>query len=148
MHLIGSALWYAACAETGRAPASEEAPDVADADIATAYADATDRALAAFGVEGIADAMIAFPVGPTRGAVVMSFAAVDAFTHGWDIAKATGQSTDIDPVLAVELLTFARRNIREAMRGTGGSPPFAPARDTPNTATRADRLAAYLGRIT
>ncbi len=71
---------------------------------------------------------------------------IDTFTHGWDLAKATGQSTDLDPEVAAQLLQFAQAFLSDAMRGPDGSAPFGAAVEAPAGAGAADQLAAFLGR--
>jgi uncharacterized protein (TIGR03086 family) len=68
----------------------------------------------------------------------------DVLTHAWDIAKATGQSTDLDPELAAEALEASRMRIQPAFRGPGR--PFAAEQPAPEGAPVADQLAAFLGR--
>ena len=81
------------------------------------------------------------PFGELPGSI---FAASDAFTHGWDVAKALGQSTDLDPGLAAQFL--AASMIPDEFRGADGVMPFGPKLEAPEWATAADKLAAYLGR--
>ncbi len=76
----------------------------------------------------------------------LAVATTDAFTHGWDLARATGQPTDLDPHLAAELLARARAFIQPAFRGDDGAKPFGPQQPAPPNATNADALAAFLGR--
>src|SRR5437016_3788978 len=64
------------------------------------YDDGISQAVAAFGAPGAQEKVITLPFGALPGSVFMGIATTDAFTHGWDLAKATGQSTDIDPELA------------------------------------------------
>ena len=73
----------------------------------------------------------------------LRLATTDTFAHGWDLAKATGQSTDLDPELAEGLL--ANAPIPDTFRGDEPM-PFGPQQEAPPGATAADRLAAYLGR--
>ena len=75
----------------------------------------------------------------------MALATTDTFTHGWDLAKATGQSTDLDPALAEELLQAAQLLVPDQFRGDEPM-PFAPPVEPPAGATAADRLAAFMGR--
>ncbi len=88
--------------------------------------------------------MFALPIGPVPGSTFVWIRTVDALAHGWDLATATGQSTDLDPELASYLLAESRRRATEALRGPGrafGDPqPCDEARPT------ADQLAAFLGR--
>jgi uncharacterized protein (TIGR03086 family) len=67
----------------------------------------------------------------------------DAFTHAWDLAKATGQSTDLDPEMAEGVLAAVKQFVGPDMRKPGFFDVEKPA---PATATAADRVAAYLGR--
>lgn len=73
-------------------------------------------------------------------------AATEQFTHGWDLARAAGQHTDLDPELAAELLGVARLAITDDFRGPDGQALFGPVREAPAGASPADQLAAFLGR--
>jgi hypothetical protein len=66
--------------------------------------------------------------------------------HGWDLARAIGHHTDLDPELADELLVQARVEILDAYRGPEGEAIFGPIVAAPPGACPADRLAAFLGR--
>ena len=48
---------------------------------------------------------------------VAAFAAEGALTHGWDLARAIGHSTDLNPELAAWLLSQARLVITSDLRG-------------------------------
>ncbi len=76
----------------------------------------------------------------------MFIAATDAFVHGWDLAKSTGQPTDLDPQLASQLLAAARSMVPESFRGADGQAPFGVEVAVTENAPPADRLAAFLGR--
>jgi uncharacterized protein (TIGR03086 family) len=78
--------------------------------------------------------------------VVLGLAAIEQFTHGWDLARATGQPTDLDPELAEDLLLLAKEAVLEEFRGPNELALFGPAVDPPESAGPADRLAAFLGR--
>ena len=86
------------------------------------------------------------PFGEMPAGAVMGLAMNDTFTHGWDLAKATGQSTDIAPQLAAQILEQARASIHDAFRGEDGAAPFGVEQDCPEGASAADQLAAFLGR--
>ena len=64
------------------------------------------------------------PFGELPGSVYVNIATVDTFAHGWDLAKATGQSTDLDPELAAKLLAFSQVALPDAFRGPDGEAPF------------------------
>jgi uncharacterized protein (TIGR03086 family) len=105
-------------------------------------------ALEAFGSDGALDRTVQLPFGELSGTVVSGLAAIEQFTHGWDLARATGQSTDLDPALADDLLILAREAVLGEYRGPNEVAFFGPIVDPPNGAGPADRLAAFLGRPT
>jgi uncharacterized protein (TIGR03086 family) len=145
-HVVGGTTFFAQVAETGEfTPPPGEAPDLAAGDFKTAYAEGSERAVAAFSAPGVMEKTMKLPFGEMPGSAFLLVAATDNFTHGWDLAKATGQSTDLDPQLAEQLLGFAQGAIPDAWRGPEPA-PFGPVVDAPADAPAADRLAAFLGR--
>ena len=62
--------------------------------------------------------------------------------HGWDLARATGQSTDLDPEVGQAALDWARENLKPQFRGEA----FGPEVSVPVDAPLYDRLAAFFGR--
>jgi hypothetical protein len=72
-------------------------------------------------------------------------ASADQFVHGWDLAKATGQSSDLDRELAGEFLAFYRQAIVDEYRGPDAVAPFGPLVTTTSTDPVA-QLAAISGR--
>lgn len=143
-HIVEGAGYFAVTAETGTAPSVGDA-DHAAGDFNTAFRDGAARAVKAFGAPGAMDKTMTLPFGALPGSIFVLVAANDIFTHGWDIAKATGQSTDLDPALAEQLFQAAQL-IPDEMRGTDGEAPFAPKVEVPDTATTADKLAGFMGR--
>jgi uncharacterized protein (TIGR03086 family) len=84
------------------------------------------------------------PWGEATGSAVAAMFMGDHFAHAWDVAKATGQSTDLDPDMAELVMRFAHEYVDVGQRR--GPEMFDEARPAPEAATTADRLAAYLGR--
>lgn len=76
------------------------------------------------------------------GMVGLNINMLDAYVHGWDIAKATGQNADLDPDLCAAMLDFARQIVPEAPRDHNFAEVVATAAD----AGADDRLLAHLGR--
>ena len=140
----GGAHFFAEAAETGSATPPTETTDFASGDISAAYAEGSARALAAFRADGAMEKTMKLPFGEFPGAIFAVVAANDVFTHGWDVAKALGQSTDLDPELASLLL--ASSMIPDEFRGPDGQAPFGLKQEAPPSATAADKLAAHLGR--
>ncbi|MFG1805155.1 TIGR03086 family metal-binding protein [Streptomyces sp. NPDC049040] len=143
-HFVGSARWGAATAIGGGHEVAEE--DFAAGDVLGSYDESIERAMAAFGSAGVLEKTVVLPFGEFTGADLMGMVARDQFTHGWDLARALGYGTDLDPGLADELLVRARAEILDAYRGPEGRAAFRPVVEAPAGASPADRLAAFLGR--
>ena len=77
------------------------------------------------------------------GSDVMILATRNIFQFAWDLARATGQSTDLAPALAGQLLEVSRTHL-VPQRGPDGffGPECPPRADS----TTADELAGFLGR--
>ncbi|HEY5173363.1 MAG TPA: TIGR03086 family metal-binding protein [Acidimicrobiia bacterium] len=144
-HIIGTSFWFAATTNAGVAPPVEEI-DYTAGDMVATYDDGIAQAVDAFGRPGALEKMVTLPFGTLPGAVYLGIATTDAFTHGWDLARATGQSTNLDPELAARLLERSRAFIQPAFRGDDGKSPFGAEQPAPTNATNADALAAFLGR--
>jgi uncharacterized protein (TIGR03086 family) len=143
-HFVGSARWAAAAIigeETGQ-------EDVVAGDFRVRYDESMYAALAAFGSDEALEKTVLLPFGEVSGATLMGIATGDQFAHGWDLARAIGHPTDLDPELAADLLVQAQRMIPEGSRGPDGVAPFGPVVRPIVGASPADRLAAYLGRST
>ncbi len=145
-HTVGGTIYFAAVAETGAVPSGAEAPDFAAGDYRATFRDGSARAVAAFAADGAMEKTMTLPFGELPGSVFVLIAAIDTYTHGWDLAKATGQSTDLDPELAAELLQVAKASLSDGMRGPDGAAPFGPAVAVSQPATAADELAGFMGR--
>jgi uncharacterized protein (TIGR03086 family) len=64
--------------------------------------------------------------------------------HGWDVARATGQSTDLDPEIGRASLDWLRQNLTPQYRGPDKD--FGDEVPVPAEATLYERLAAFAGR--
>jgi uncharacterized protein (TIGR03086 family) len=62
--------------------------------------------------------------------------------HGWDIARATGHTGDLDAEVAVFGLGWAKQTLKPEYRGTAFGPEVEIASDAPEP----DQLAAFFGR--
>jgi uncharacterized protein (TIGR03086 family) len=142
-HFVGTTRWWAATiAGDGVADL-----DYAAGDYVAAYEESIRIAVTAFGADGAMDRTIQLPFGEFPGAVLLSLGTMEQFMPGWDLPRATGQSTDLDPGLAAGLLSQARLAIPDAYSGPDGLALFGAAREAPAMAGPADQLAAFLGRI-
>ncbi len=145
-HIVGGTTFFAETVETGVSPTSRTTPDFASGDMVSEYDQGAKRAVAAFSAEGAMERVVKAPIGEVPGSVFVWIASVDAFAHGWDLAKATGQSTDLDPALASQLLDVSKVALTDDLRGPDKTKPFGYVVEVPDTATPADKLAGFLGR--
>ncbi len=142
-HFVGTARW-AADLIAGTADTPEQ--DYAAGDFLAAYDGQAAAALVAFAADGALDRTVSLPFGDLSGTEFRDLVSTDQFTHGWDLARATGHDTDLDPELAAALLARTRVTILDAYRGPEGVAPFGTIVEPRPDACRADRLAAFLGR--
>jgi len=143
-HIVGGAQWFGTSTESGDGSGFSDS-DFTQGDFVAAFDEAAKRAVAAFDAPGAQDKIIKLPFGEFPGSGFMGLATTDTFQHGWDLPKATGQSTDLDPELAAQVLEGAQQSIPDQFRGDEPM-PFGPKVEAPAGATNADKLAAFLGR--
>lgn len=142
-HIVGAQHFF--LAGLHGTPPSDSDKDYSAGDYVAAYDEVCGRAIEAFGQEGVMEQMFTLPFGEMPGAALAGLAATDTFQHGWDLAKATGQSTDLDPELAGSLLAQSKMAIQDSFRGPEGA-PFGAEQSCPDGSCNADQLAAFLGR--
>jgi uncharacterized protein (TIGR03086 family) len=142
-HIVGGQYFFATMAK-GEAMQGD-APDFAAGDFLAAFDEGAKQSVAAFNAPGVMEKTLTLPFGQMPGAAFVGIAATDTLTHGWDLAKATGQSTDIAPELSAQLLAMSRQFIQPAFRNEQGT-VFGPEQTAPAGACNADQLAAFLGR--
>jgi uncharacterized protein (TIGR03086 family) len=146
-HIVGGTQWFATNVnEGGSSDDGSDLPDFAEGDFLASFDAGAKDAVAAFAAPGALGKMLDLPFGKFPGAAFLGLATTDTFTHGWDLAKATGQSTDLNPKLAAQLLEGAKASIPDQFRGPDGKAPFGPVAEAPASASAADQLAAFLGR--
>jgi len=144
-HFVGTARWWAAIV-TGAGAGAAADVDYAAGDFVSAYEESIRIATSAFEADGVLEQTFRLDLGEFRGAALLGLAATEQFTHGWDLARAIGHHTDLDPELAAGMLTQAKLAITDAFRGPDGVALFGPATQAPAGASPADQLAAFLGR--
>lgn len=144
-HIVGGTHYFAKSVENGKAPTDAPDTDFTQGDVLANYDEGIAATVAAFNAPGALEKMIEMPFGTFPGAAFMGLATTDQFTHGWDLARATGQDTNIAPDLAAQLLVGAKASIPDQFRGPDGQAPFGAAQ-TAEGGSNADELAAFLGR--
>jgi len=111
----------------------------------TAYRTARARVIAAWADDARLDAVIEAPWGKVPGRIALSGYVQEIATHGWDLAKATAQPTELDPELAIWVLAIAQRILPAEPRGIQEI-PFGPVVPAPPSAGPYAQMAAWLGR--
>lgn len=145
-HVIGGAAFFAELAETGEVATGDDDPDWTAGNFNAAFDGASARLVAAFRAQGAMEKVLKMPIGDIPGSVCVWIAAGDIFTHGWDLAKALGQPTDLEPKVAEQLLAQIEPMLGDDMRGAEGEAAFGPRVQPAESASAADRLAAFEGR--
>jgi uncharacterized protein (TIGR03086 family) len=144
-HIVGGLNRVAIAGEGGDALARPaRADDVPDDRWLAAYRTASARAAAAWTDDAKLDALVELPWGKIPGRFAIAGYIQEILTHGWDLAKATGQPTERDPELAAFALAGARRILPAEARGA--DVPFGPVVQVAPDAGRYAQLAAWLGR--
>jgi uncharacterized protein (TIGR03086 family) len=140
-HLTTGNLMFAAIVSDG--PRPDRSADHLGDDHVAAFGDSVTRLSEAFAKHDVLANTYATPMGEGPGALLVSMRFNELMVHSWDVAKATGQSTDLDPELAeASLASFQAAPFLP--RGEGK--PFQESQPVPPDATAADRLAAFMGR--
>ena len=142
-HMVGANIFFSA-GVAGAPPAGIDAK-FSEGDYLAAYDEHSAACVAAFQGDGVMDKMLTLPFGAMPGSAFIGLAMIDTFTHAWDLAKATGQSTDLAPDLAATLLVGAKASIQPGFRSEDGA-VFGMEKAAPSGASNADQLAAFLGR--
>ena len=144
-HLVGNNFWFEAIARDGVAPdrPNNAQPDETGGDYVGRFRDGSERAVTAFGAA--MDKTLRLPWAHMPAPAFLLMAAADQFVHGWDLAKATGQSADLDPELAAQFLDFYRQALADEFRGPDPAAPFGPLVVTQSASVTA-QLVAVTGR--
>jgi uncharacterized protein (TIGR03086 family) len=146
-HVTGGAEMFSRCVREGAVPDAELAElmttDRLGDDYQGSFHRAADAALDAFHQPGAMDRMVTLPFGEMPARMAVNLAIFDVTTHAWDLAKATGQSTDLDPEVVGVAYQVAQTMLSDDLRAAG---LFGPAVAVADDAPTADRLAAFAGR--
>jgi uncharacterized protein (TIGR03086 family) len=145
-HMVGGLNRIATIGEGGDglavAPHVDGVPDDGWPD---AFRRASARTRAAWADDAKLDTPVLVPWGEVPGRAAVTGYVMEVLTHGWDLAKATGQPAELDPELAEFALAFAHRALPPEPRG-GDAIPFGPVAAAPAGSGPYTQLAAWLGR--
>jgi uncharacterized protein (TIGR03086 family) len=143
-HIVGAPRFAVAAIKTGVAAGADD--DYTTGNFLAQYDETSTATIGAFGMPGALEKTVTLPFGDIPVPFLLMMVATDQFTHGWDLARATGQSTDLDADLAAGFLAQARASVSDQFRGDDGVAPFGPEQRAPAGSCAADQLAAFLGR--
>jgi uncharacterized protein (TIGR03086 family) len=127
---------------TGADPGPPGADLLGGQDWSTAYRAATDSLLATWRRRGV-DGTITNRLGEFPATWAVGQHMTNLTVHAWDVARATGQSTDLDAELAEQSLAWGRANLKPEFRRPG---TFGPEVPVPDAAPISDRLVGWFGR--
>jgi uncharacterized protein (TIGR03086 family) len=146
-HITAGGDMFAIAAAEGKVPDAKLTElmtgDNLGTDFKGAFRAAAARASDAFDEPGVLDKVITLPFGEMPAGAALQIAIFDLTTHAWDLAKATGQSTALDPEVLGTALEIAQGMLADDFRAAG---MFGPQLDVPADAPPQDRLAAFTGR--
>lgn len=108
-----------------------------------AYLQSAETVRRAWRERGRLDESYATPFGSLPAAAMLTLRLADMVTHGWDLAKATGQTPGYDDDVVRVAIQFAEQRLSGENRPARA---FAPVVPVPEDLPAIDRLAALTGR--
>ena len=149
VHLVGGAEIAAGCL-SGNPPnipfgasASSYSGESDLTKLAKIYKELASKALSAAKSPGALEGKVVTPIGEMPGGMFLGGCCMDNIIHCWDLAKATGQDTKLDPQ-AVEV--SYQMFVPDALDQGRTSGFIGPLVSVPEDATMQDKLIAYSGR--
>src|ERR1700761_7517566 len=109
-HTTGAVTRIALVGEGADALSVPPFTDLGD-DWLAAYQAAAARAAAAWADDTKLDALFAVPWGKVPGRIAVAGYVREVLAHGWDLAYATGQPTELDPGLGAFALEVSQRSL-------------------------------------
>jgi uncharacterized protein (TIGR03086 family) len=141
-HVVGGN-WNSAATAESSPPQRGGTEDLLGDSPAEAYQRSAEAVKRAWREPGRLDQLYEMPMGTLPGQAVLSVRLLETITHGWDLARATGQAPAFDDELVQAAMAVAQANLG------GERPPgfpFAPAVEVRDDLPAIDRLAAFMGR--
>jgi uncharacterized protein (TIGR03086 family) len=121
--------------------------DLVGGDWSDAYATAAAGLMDAWRRHGVVGKTLQVAFGPMPAEWCIAQHVADLAVHAWDVAKAIGASTDLDPQVGEAALAFGRTSLRPEFRGDEGSgKAFGHEVAVIAGAPLYDRLAGVFGR--
>ncbi len=144
-HVVHDVQQFTSVARGGTRERSER--DLIGDDWAAAYREAVASLLAVWQRPGALDGTMRLPFGEVPASWQVYQVISDLAVHAWDVARATGQLTDLAPDVGQVALDWAREALEPQFRGDEASGQvFGPEVPVPDDAPLYDRLAGFFGR--
>jgi uncharacterized protein (TIGR03086 family) len=142
-HTVGGVRMFDMAARGQTIDPASFGQDLVGDDPAAAYDRAAADLQEAVAAPGALEQVWRLPFGDMPGGIAVGIAAMEAFQHGWDTARATGQQTEFDPEVSEAVMAMAQMMPADQTRRPG---VFGPEAACPAEAPLEDRVAAFLGR--
>lgn len=137
-HVVGGNFMFAGIV-TGSGPVAAE--DHGD-DLLAAFRSSYTALRAAFAADGVLERTFQTPMGERPATRLVTTRVIEMGLHGWDLAKATGQSYD----LPQDVIDAARNQLQMMLPEDRQGLPFGNEQPAAPDASPTDRLAAFAGR--
>ena len=142
-HLFGVANRVVALGSGQPAESVPPTVETLPSDVVAAYRERMEQGRLAWADPASLDRLLEVPWGRAPGAVVLGVYLAENLTHGWDLARATGQPSEADPALVAPAYATMQRALPAAGREDYPfEAPVTPATDAGPT----ERLANWSGR--
>ncbi len=136
-HIVGGTMFFA-----GTLAGEEPGQPSGDGNPADIYQSGTAKVLEAAQKPGTMEKKYQTPFGEMSGGEFMFGAFMDNLVHGWDLAKATGQNTDLNEAHA-QVCFQAFAPMMDGMRQGGA---FGPEVSVPDNASIQHKMLGMMGR--
>ena len=140
-HLIGGASHLNASMGGGSSDSPSSESDVAK--LAANFTSVVSEVLQKASDPAALEAQVGTPAGEMSAGQFIGILSLDNLVHTWDLAKATGQGTALDPALTEACYGMFVPGLIDMARPHGA---FGPAVSVPDNASTQDKLLGYTGR--
>jgi uncharacterized protein (TIGR03086 family) len=141
-HLVSGNMLFAAIVRGE--PLPDRGADHLGSHPQAAFQQAAEELRDALAAPGVLESSYTAPFGTAPGTVLAHVRIVELLTHGWDLARATGQPAAFPDDVAGRALAAAKQQLTSRPQGPGA--PFAAEVPVAQDAPAIDRLAGFLGR--
>lgn len=139
-HMVSGNVSFAARLRGAATP--DRGADYLGEDPRAAFDGAANDLRNAFAAPGVLESTYPSPFGQVPAGVMAGIRVVEMLTHGWDLARATGQRPDLPEDVTERALARVRQQLTPERR----HPAFGPEVEVAADAPAIDRLAGFLGR--